>query len=156
MSGDAPNLEQALQELPSEPDARQNAVAPAVKSFLGDVRSHLEVLHRTSGSGRIVNEANSDLTDRLVRRLFELAEEIHLAQGQGIETGVVIIAVGGYARREMSIHSDVDLLLLYRGELTPYVQHIAERLQYWLWDAGLTIGMATRTIQQTVELGREE
>jgi [protein-PII] uridylyltransferase len=156
MSEEAPNLEQALLELPAEPDARQNAVAPAVKSFLGDVRSHLEVLHRTSGSGRIVNEANSDLTDRLVRRLFELAEEIHLARGQGIETGVAIIAVGGYARREMSIHSDVDLLLLYRGELTPYVEHIAERLQYWLWDSGLTIGMATRTIQQTVKLGRED
>jgi len=156
MSEEAPDLEHALLELPAEPDARQNAVTPAVKSFLGDVRSYLEVLHRTSGSGRIVNEANSDLTDRLVRRLFELAEEIHLARGQGIETGVAIIAVGGYARREMSIHSDVDLLLLCRGELTPYVQHIAERLQYWLWDAGLTIGMATRTIQQTVELGRKD
>jgi len=127
MSEEAPDLEHALLELPAEPDARQNAVTPAVKSFLGDVRSYLEVLHRTSGSGRIVNEANSDLTDRLVRRLFELAEEIHLARGQGIETGVAIIAVGGYARREMSIHSDVDLLLLCRGELTPYVQHRAQR-----------------------------
>ena len=56
----------------------------------------------------------------------------------------------------MSIHSDVDLLLLYRGEITPFVEFMAERLQYWLWDAGLTIGMATRTIEETVELGRED
>ena len=112
MSEDAPDLAHALLELPAVPDARQDAVTPAVKSFLADVRSYLDVLHGTSGPGRIVNEANSDLTDRLVRRLFELAEEIHLARGKGIETGVAIIAVGGYARREMSIHSDVDLLLL--------------------------------------------
>ena len=29
-------------------------------------------------------------------------------------------------------------------------------MQYWLWDAGLSIGCATRTIDETVELGRED
>jgi len=103
-----------------------------------------------------VNEANSDLLDRMIRRLFGLAEDLFRDRGGEVHDGVVIIAVGGYARREMSIHSDVDLLLLYREELTPFVEFMAERLQYWLWDAGLTIGMATRTIEETVELGRED
>jgi len=156
MSLAAPKIEDCLAGLPSDPDERQNAVAPAVRGFLESGRAYLEALHRSSESGRRVNEANSDLTDRMVRRLYEVAEEIHLARGGEVEGGVSIIAVGGYARREMSIHSDVDLLLLYRGELTPFVAHIAERMQYWLWDAGLTIGMATRTIEETVGLGRED
>ena len=113
-------------------------------------------MHREFGSGRRVNEANSDLMDRMIRRLFSLAEDLHRERGGEIHDGVSIIAVGGYARREMSIHSDVDVLLLYRGELTPFVEFLAERLQYWLWDAGLTIGMATRTLEETVELGRED
>ncbi len=152
----APTIEDFLADLPRDPEKKLNAVAPAVREYLKGVRSHLEELHRSSGSGRRVNEQNSDLTDRMVRRLFDLAEEIHLARGGLVEGGVAIIAVGGYARREMSIHSDVDLLLLYRGELTPFVAHIAERIQYWLWDAGLTIGCATRTIEETVELGRAD
>lgn len=153
---ESPSIEKYLAELPREPDARQDGVAPAVKRFLGEARRYLRSLHHASRSGRRVNEANSDLTDRMVRRLYEVAEELHLARGGEVEDGVSIIAVGGYARREMSIHSDVDLLLLYRGELTPFVAFIAERLQYWLWDAGLTIGMATRTIEETVDLGRED
>ena len=56
----------------------------------------------------------------------------------------------------MSIHSDVDLLFLYRDPLTPYVASVAERVQHWLWDAGLTVGCATRTIEETVELARED
>ena len=153
---EAPAIEDYLLDLPKDPEERLNAVVPAVRKYLTGVRVHLEALHRSSGSGRRVNERNSDLTDRMVRRLFELAEELHLSRGGVVETGVVIIAVGGYARREMSIHSDVDLLLLYRNELTPFVELIAERLQYWLWDAGLRIGCATRTIEQTVEIGRED
>ena len=153
----APSFEDFLAELPAEPTARVNAIAPAVREYLGAVRAHLEALHRSSGSGRLVNERNSDLTDRMVRRLFSLAEEIYVARGQEVQDGgVTVIAVGGYARREMSIHSDVDLLLLYRSELTPYVAYVAERMQYWLWDAGLSIGCATRTVEETVELGRED
>jgi [protein-PII] uridylyltransferase len=152
----APTLERFFADLPADPLKRQNAVAPAVKAFLGAVRSHLASVHRQTQSGRVVNEIHSDLTDRLVRRLFSMAEELHLAQGGSLEDGVSVIAVGGYARREMSIHSDVDLLILYREEMTPFVEYVAERLQYWLWDGGVTVGCATRTIEQTVDLGRED
>jgi [protein-PII] uridylyltransferase len=153
---DVPSIDQLLASLPSDPKARENAVAPIVKQYLVGVREHLEALHRSTGSGRRVNEANSDLMDRLVRRLFGLAEELHIAKGQNVEPGLAVIAVGGYARREMSIHSDVDLLILYRGELSPFVHYIAERMQYWLWDGGVAIGCATRTIEETVDLGRED
>jgi [protein-PII] uridylyltransferase len=36
------------------------------------------------------------------------------------------------------------------------VQAIAERLLYWMWDSGLTVGCATRTIEETISLGRED
>lgn len=99
MSAALPDLEGAFASLPAEPDARQDAVAAMVRAMLGELRAHLEALHRESGSGRRVNETNSDQMDRLVRRLFELAEELHLARGGALEGGVAVIAVGGYARR---------------------------------------------------------
>lgn len=157
----APSIDRHLAELrdPARDASRkisQLDVARLVRSYLDECRAHLAELHETTSSGRIVNEANSDLTDRLIRRLFALAEERMLAEGNEVESGLCVVAVGGYARREMSIHSDVDLLVLYRRELTPYVASIAERLQYWMWDAGLTVGCATRTIQETVSLGLED
>jgi [protein-PII] uridylyltransferase len=151
----APEIDAFLAELEGE-DELDRKVAPLVKRYLGVVREYLTRLHRESGSGRVVNEANSDNMDRLIRRLFVLAEDRWLADGHAAESGLCIVAVGGYARREMSIHSDVDLLVLYREKLTPYVAQMAERLQYWLWDAGLSVGCATRTIEETVQLGRED
>ena len=157
----APSIESHLASLPmasSSDDVgeRDRAVAPRVRAYLEEAREYLADLHRSTASGRVVNEANSDLIDRMIRRLFSVAEENVLAEGGELQRGLSVVAVGGYARREMSIFSDVDLLLLYRGELTPYVTSIAERLQYWLWDAGLSVGCATRTIEDTVAIGRKD
>ena len=151
-----PSIDDALRTVRGAGPDAESQVAPLVRDYLAAVRQYLSELHTATGSGRIVNEANSDLMDRLVRRLFALAEENILAGGGEVTGGACVVAVGGYARREMSIHSDVDLLILYRGELTPYVSTVAERLQYWLWDAGLTVGCATRTTEETVTLGRDD
>ena len=151
-----PSIDDHLARLPVDPEASVLAVPNIVKGYLAEVREHLEWIHRSSASGRRVNETHSDLTDRMIRRLFGLAEQIHLGRGSVVENGLAIVAVGGYARREMSIHSDVDLLILYRDRLTPLVEYVSRRLQYWLWDGGLTIGCATRTIEETVALGLED
>ena len=156
MTLNSPSIDSLLRDAIAGEGAMSRKVPAAVRLYLEQARTHLSELHDASRSGRVVNEANSDLMDRLVRRLFTLAEEDHLTDGGTLERGVSVVAVGGYARREMSIHSDVDLLILYRDDLTPYVAGIAERLQYWLWDAGLTVGCATRTLEDTVNLGRAD
>jgi [protein-PII] uridylyltransferase len=135
-------------------DARE--VSRSVRDYLVQAQARLEQMHRSGGSGRQLNEARSDLLDGLVRRLFELAEELYFEGGGEGQTPLCVLAVGGYARREMNIHSDVDLLFLYQDELTPHVASVAERVQLWLWDASLAVSAATRTIDETVELARQD
>jgi [protein-PII] uridylyltransferase len=131
-------------------------VLRAVRGYLAAMREQLAAVHRETGSGARVNALHADLMDRLVRRLFQIAEAEYFGEGQEAGDRIAVLAVGGYARREMSIHSDVDLLLLHGGPVTPYVTRIAERIQLWLWDAGLTVGCATRTIEDTIELARSD
>jgi [protein-PII] uridylyltransferase len=153
----APAIERYLPGIGDAQRARERVdVASAVRSYLKEVRQHLRSLHTSGASGRAVNEAHSDLVDRLVRRLFDLSEEHYFGGGGGEPSELCVVAVGGYARREMSIHSDIDLLFLYGDELTPYVAAVAERVQYWLWDAQVTVGGATRNIDETVQLARAD
>jgi [protein-PII] uridylyltransferase len=149
----APSIDAALAGLAG---GSGGLVVPAVRQYLNDVRAHLTELQVSGAGGAVLNQTHSDLIDRLVRRLFEFAEGAYFGSGAEADTDLCVVAVGGYARREMSIHSDVDLLFLYRGSLTPYVASVAERVQQWLWDAALTVGGATRTIDDTVSLARED
>ncbi|HVH18393.1 MAG TPA: [protein-PII] uridylyltransferase, partial [Myxococcota bacterium] len=132
---------------------RANEVPVAARTYLAEAREYLRARHAAGNSGRDVNRAHSDLIDGLVRRLFELSEAQYLNEGAE-SSEFCVVAVGGYARREMSIHSDVDLLCLYRDQITPYVKTVAERLQTWLWDAQVTLGGAVRTTSDTISLAR--
>jgi [protein-PII] uridylyltransferase len=131
-------------------------VAAAVRRYLQACRAYLGELHASVASGERVNAAHSDLIDRLIRRLFHLSEEWYFGDGGEGPSELCVVAVGGYARREMSIHSDVDLLFLYRDRITPHVAAVAERLQMWLWDAQVTVGGATRTIGETIALAAQD
>lgn len=53
------------------------------------------------------------------------------------ETGVALVAVGGYGRSELAPHSDLDVVLVHDdGNPAVEVSRVAERVWYPLWDAG--------------------
>jgi [protein-PII] uridylyltransferase len=67
-----------------------------------------------------------------------------------------LVAQGGYGRRELNPHSDVDLLFLYPWKINPFVQSVTERVLYTLWDAGLQVGHAVRTVNESIRLAAHD
>ncbi|MGZ6898968.1 MAG: [protein-PII] uridylyltransferase family protein [Acidimicrobiia bacterium] len=66
---------------------------------------------------------------------------------------VAVVALGSYARRELCPGSDVDVLLVHRGD---DVASVADALWYPLWDAGFVLGHATRTFRETRRLAEDD
>jgi [protein-PII] uridylyltransferase len=130
--------------------------AAGTRAYLTSVREFLAARLKEGESGHAMNEAHSDAFDRLLRRLYRLAEARHYAEGGDASARVSVVAVGGYGRREMSIASDVDLLFLHDDEISPLAAYVAERIQYWLWDAGVQVGAAVRSIEETLSLCRRD
>src|SRR5207248_10836569 len=66
---------------------------------------------------------------------------------------------GRYGVRELAQRSDIDLLALWPRDREPErarANLVAEHLHRALWDAGLEAGYAARTLDQCVELARED
>jgi [protein-PII] uridylyltransferase len=57
-----------------------------------------------------------------------------------------LIALGGYGRRQLCLHSDVDLLVLFDGPLGPADEEFVRGLFNPLWDLKLTLGHQVREI----------
>lgn len=70
--------------------------------------------------------------------------------------GISLEAVGGYGRGELHPYSDIDLLILYRPEVLAVCQRNIENFLTLLWDIGLEIGHSVRTIEQCVDIARED
>ncbi len=67
-----------------------------------------------------------------------------------------IIALGGYGRQEQCIHSDIDLLFLFKKRVPGLAEELVKELIYPLWDMGYEVGHATRSIKECLALGRED
>jgi [protein-PII] uridylyltransferase len=96
--------------------------------------------------------ARSDLVDTLVVRLFQ---EFISQDPQGPRQ-LCLLALGGYGRRELFPHSDIDLLFLTEdeGAQAVYREAIATLLRT-LWDLRMRVGNSTRTLAECGRLYRD-
>ncbi len=70
---------------------------------------------------------------------------------------MALCAVGGFGRGEMAPHSDLDLLFLMADKKgSAFTENVTEYILYMLWDLGLKVGHATRTIDQSIKLAKED
>ena len=65
-----------------------------------------------------------------------------------------MVAVGGYGRGELAPGSDIDLLFLLPYKRTPHVEQVIEFLLYMLWDLGLKVGQAARSVAECMRSPR--
>ncbi|MFT7610103.1 MAG: [protein-PII] uridylyltransferase [Candidatus Aldehydirespiratoraceae bacterium] len=74
--------------------------------------------------------------------------------GVGEVQGVALAAVGGYGRGDLSLGSDLDLLLIHND--SGHVAEVAERIWYPIWDTGMKLGHAVRTIDEAIDLATDD
>jgi [protein-PII] uridylyltransferase len=117
------------------------ALAAARAELISDVR-------RGAG-GRGALERYSDRVDAMLRQLF--------ADGSPPES-VVILALGGYGRRHLCLHSDIDLLVLFGERIGPAEEQFLRAFLHPLWDIGVVIGHQVRELDdfRTLEADNPE
>ncbi len=67
-----------------------------------------------------------------------------------------LFAVGGFGRGELHPRSDVDLLIVIPSGRNEAIARAVERFLGRLWDAGLQVGHAVRTVAECGEAGRAD
>ena len=70
---------------------------------------------------------------------------------------VTIMATGGYGRGELAPFSDIDLMFVAESALKGKAEtRFIETILYVLWDLGLKVGHATRTISENIAAAKED
>ena len=76
------------------------------------------------------------LLEQVVHEIF--ADAIRVLPQSGAQ--ISILATGGFGRRELQPHSDVDLILLFGQQLQVTDEEFLKAFLHPLWDLGLTVG----------------
>src|SRR5688572_22502472 len=101
-------------------------------------RLELKADVQRGAGGRAALERYSDRVDALIRHLF--------AEADGASVQVAILALGGYGRRHLCVHSDIDLLVLFGGPIGAAEERFLRAFLHPLWDLGVVIGHQVREL----------
>src|SRR6202140_2651085 len=110
-------------------------------------RAELSAATERGDGGRLSLELYSHRMDAIVQQLF--AEAGPLSQPVGV------FALGGYGRRQLCLHSDIDLLVLFASVIRPADEKFLHAFLNPIWDLGLTIGHHVREVHEGLPLSED-
>ncbi len=137
--------------------ALRSALAQRLKSALIDGRAKAEQLLLKDRNGRHCAERLCRMEDEIIRFLYEFARQhLYPSQNPSEAEHMAVIATGGYGRGLQAPGSDLDLLFLLPYKQTAWGESVAEAILYCLWDMGLKVGHATRSIDECIRQAKAD
>ncbi|HVQ12486.1 MAG TPA: [protein-PII] uridylyltransferase, partial [Vicinamibacterales bacterium] len=135
----------------------RTAVAHRLKAALQAGRAAAERLLLRDRRGRLCAERLCFMQDEIIRILFEFTQKHLYPASVTLEAQhMAVVATGGYGRGILAPGSDIDLLFLLPYKQTAWSESIAEVILYCLWDMGLKVGHATRSISECIRQSKAD
>src|SRR5678815_5151719 len=136
-------------------ERRRRLRLEVLRQHLASNVDFLRAAHLGGASGQQSVAAYAGFMDIFLGTLYRLAVEDAKREGL-VPSPLVLVALGGYGRGELHPLSDLDLMLIYDGEMGPYVQRVTQGLLYALWDLGLQVGHAVRSLPDCLAMARTD
>ena len=137
--------------------ARRQAVLARLKASLNDGAAEVERRLLRTQSGTLAVAGQAFLMDQLLRVIHDYTlRHIYPVSNPTAGERLCVAAVGGYGRGELAPYSDIDLLFLTPIRAAPHVEQVVETMLYMLWDLGLKVGHATRTVDECLRRARAD
>ncbi|GLR67937.1 bifunctional uridylyltransferase/uridylyl-removing enzyme [Acidocella aquatica] len=150
-----PEIAAALAELVplGDPPPRDVALA-GFRRQLGRIQSYVQQRFERDGlNGLTAARLHAGLMDELVNSLFAYALAMLPLEERD---RLAMAATGGYGRATLAPFSDIDLLFLTGGKASLKMDRAVEFILYFLWDLGLKVGHATRSIPDCLDEARKD
>jgi [protein-PII] uridylyltransferase len=127
---------------------------PALEEGRKEISRRLDASPR---AGREIAASYAFLTDQVLRIIFDFTTvRIYPLNNPTSAERMVLIAVGGYGRGEMGLHSDIDIGFVTPWKQTGWSEQVIESMLYALWDLGLKVGHSSRSLDEMVRMAKSD
>ncbi len=135
----------------------RSVIAQRLKAALVEGRAKAEQLLLKDRHGRRCAERLCKLEDTIICLLFDCARKhLYPSQNPSEAERMAVVATGGYGRGLQAPGSDIDLLFVLPYKQTAWGEQVAESILYCLWDTGLKVGHATRSVDECIRQGKAD
>ena len=111
----------------------------ALKSRLDEARTTVIAETERARAGLAALARYSGEVDEILGRIYESARP-------ETDTPVALLAIGGYGRRQLCLHSDIDLMVVFDGRIGASEERFLRSVLHPLWDLRLEVGHQVREL----------
>lgn len=135
----------------------RTALAQRLKAALNEGRDKAERLLLKDRHGRRCAERICRMEDEIIGILYDFVRKhLYPSENPSETEHMAIVATGGYGRGFQAPGSDIDLLFLLPYKQTAWGESVAEAILYALWDTGLKVGHATRSVDECIRQAKAD
>lgn len=142
--------------LQNNPNLSREELLQIFRRHLGRIQTQIRTEFEISKiSGLKAATQLATYIDGLINIIFDFIYK-NLPESDATTHSITLIATGGYGRKALAPFSDIDLLFLTSEQPSQNLLNTIEQFLYFLWDLGLKIGHATRSISECIQWAKED
>lgn len=135
----------------------RGAVAALLRESFDAARARAARKLETGMGGVEVARLYSTAADEMLTALWRFTTEVLYPAPNPTEAErMALLAVGGYGRGVLAPFSDLDLLFLRPWKSNARTESVTEFVLYVLWDMGLKVGSASRSVDECLGLAKSD
>lgn len=130
------------------------------KAIKGEIKQHFSTLQtlfkESAGKGFLVSHTKAIDTFLIVLYKYLLRDNFKDYQPSMNSLPVTLVALGSYGREQLSVYSDIDLMIVYKDLKGYNLKPVLERYVMLLWDAGLKIGHRVHEVGELFDVAHTD
>jgi len=125
-----------------------------------DIKTYFNTLEETfsNSGGKDFLVKHTKKIDTVLKMIYQVAQREMFGNYAPMKNSIPIalVALGSYGREQLCVHSDIDLMIVYK-EIPGYnTKEMIERILYILWDTGLKLGHRVHTVEELHEVSKTD
>lgn len=117
------------------------------KSYWSAWENLKESRHSRESSYDLLSDV-ANLVDGTIKKIFFECEQW--------SKGIVLAAIGGYARRQMAPRSDIDILILHKGRISRKQKEFLNLFTAAVWDLNVQPGIQIKDVREVAQAAMED
>ena len=125
-----------------------------------DIKLYFDTLEETFATtgGKDFLVKHTKKIDTVLKIIYKVALRSMFGDYAPMKNSVplALVALGSYGREQLCVHSDIDLMVVYKEVPGYNLKEMIEKILYILWDTGLKLGHRVHTIEELYEVSKTD